>query len=357
MNFLRRPQPASSPGSTPTPERTRRDWGLAAILRFSFARKLALPAGLIIATLACAMHPSPAAALTFQHGTPEGAVTGHVIIISLDGLRPDAITAESAPTLDRFMHEGSYARIAQTIMPSLTLPSHTSMLTGQPPNVHGITWNSDEVASRGTVRTPTVFEVAHDHGFRTAAFFSKSKFEHLQVKGTLDYSQAPTKMVSGWLMGRTLTDLGRYLGTNSPNLLFVHLAETDYAGHEFGWMSPIYMRALRAEDDALGDIVAAAEATFGPGKFTLIVTSDHGGHDRIHGTADASDVTIPWIVWGEGVRAGAVVADTVHTMDTAATALWLLGVPVPRDWAGVPVSMAFSDEANKKAVATHPEPH
>jgi predicted AlkP superfamily pyrophosphatase or phosphodiesterase len=357
MNLLRRPQPASPRESIASPKRTRRNWALAAFARYRFARGLALPVGFLCATIACVADPAPAAALALQQETPEGAVTAHVIIVSLDGLRPDAITAESAPTLDHLMHEGSFAKVAQTIMPSLTLPSHTSMLTGQPPNVHGITWNSDEVASRGTVRTPTVFEVAHEHGFRTAAFFSKSKFEHLQVRGSLDYTQAPTKMVSGWLMARTLTDLGRYLGPNRPNLLFVHLAETDYAGHEFGWMSPIYMRALRAVDDALSDIVATAEATFGPGKFTLIVTADHGGHERVHGTAEPSDLTIPWVVWGEGVRAGTVVADTVHTMDTAATALWLLGVPVPHDWAGVPVSMAFSEEANKKAVATHPAPH
>src|SRR5687768_4085146 len=52
----------------------------------------------------------------------------HVVIISLDGLRPDAIDKFGARTLQRLMREGTYTLNAQTILPSKTLPSHTSML-------------------------------------------------------------------------------------------------------------------------------------------------------------------------------------------------------------------------------------
>jgi arylsulfatase A-like enzyme len=62
-------------------------------------------------------------------------------------------------------------------------------------------------------------------------------------------------------------------------------------------------------------------------------------------------MTIPWIVWGEGVNKGLHVADAVKTMDTAATVLWLLGLPEPETWTGRAVATAFTEEARGVAVA------
>ena len=76
---------------------------------------------------------------------PDRSITRNVVVVSIDGLRPDAITTYQASTLQRMMHEGSYTLAASTINPSKTLPSHTSMLTGQPPERHGVLWN--DVAS------------------------------------------------------------------------------------------------------------------------------------------------------------------------------------------------------------------
>ena len=117
-----------------------------------------------------------------------GAVSTHVIVISIDGLRPDAIAKYNAKTLLRLQREGAVASHAETIFPSKTLPSHTSMLTGVTPDVHGVTWNSDKTREFGYVKAPTIFEIAKTNGFTTAAFFSKTKFHHLQKPGTLDYT-------------------------------------------------------------------------------------------------------------------------------------------------------------------------
>ena len=313
------------------------------------------PAGLLFAGSLLACAPPPPAPAEPERAPATGAVTDHVVVVSLDGLRPDAIATADAPTLQRLVTEGATALVAQTILPSTTLPSHTSMLTGLEPSKHGVTWNSAEVDPWGTIGVETVFEVAHAHGFRTAAFFSKSKFHYLQRKGSLDYTEAPSRSAGNWRAARTVADVERYLLQGRPNLLFVHLGEPDYAGHASGWMSPAYDRAVADADLGLTRILAAADQAFGPEGYTLIVTSDHGGHNRVHGTADPADLTIPWIVWGEGVRAGTILADTVRTMDTAATVLWLLGTPVPKAWSGVPRVAAFTAAANEKAVAaTHP---
>ena len=273
---------------------------------------------------------------------PPASVTRHVVLISIDGLRPDAIRAFSAPTLQKLTREGSYTLRASTITPSKTLPSHTSMLTGEPPERHGVLWNTVLTADADRIEQPNVFSVAHARGYRTAAFFSKAKFQPLQRPETLDFSQSPGGWFGRWSSERTVGDVERFLSSSRPNLLFVHLADPDRAGHASGWMSADYGRAVRQSDAAVTRLVQAADTAFGSGNYTLIVTADHGGHGFDHGSADPRDVTIPWIVWGRGVQTGELADIGVRTMDTASTVLWLLGLDEPGDWSGSPVIAAFA---------------
>jgi predicted AlkP superfamily pyrophosphatase or phosphodiesterase len=267
-------------------------------------------------------------------------VTEYVVLVSIDGLRPDAISPSDTPTLHRLTFEGSYTMSAATILPSKTLPSHTSMLTGQPPSIHGVSWNTNARLTKRKVSIPTVFGVLRNEGFVTAAFFSKSKFTSLQKAGTLDYSQAPRGLFGFWPADRTVRDVQGYMTTERPNLLFVHFGDPDHAGHASGWMSPRYGEAVKRVDDAIAKLLTIAEKSFGAGNFTLIVTADHGGHDKNHGSSDPLDVTIPWIAWGDGVNP-AELSRPVETFDTASTVLWLLGMAEPSTWAGEPVTEAF----------------
>ena len=275
---------------------------------------------------------------------PGASISRNVLVVSVDGLRPDAIGTYSAPTLQRLMREGSYTLSASTIHPSTTLPSHTSMLTGQPPERHGVLWNNVATADADSIELPNIFSVARAHGYSTAAFFSKAKFQPLQLRGTLDYSQAPGGWWGRWSGDRTLEDVATYLQEAKPNVLFVHLTDPDAAGHRAGWMTPEYGRAVLSADAAVNRLLDLAEGAYGTGNFSLIVTADHGGHGTGHGTSDPRDVTIPWIAWGKGVKQGVLDPSTVRTMDTAATVLWLLGLVEPTDWTGNAVIDAYDQE-------------
>lgn len=292
-------------------------------------------------TLMAATEPDPD---TIPGSTrPALAVTEHVIIVSIDGLRPDAIEEYDLQTLKRLMSGGSYALDARTILPSKTLPSHTSMLTGRTPDAHGITFNK-EMPDHGVVEVPTIFELARARGYHTAAFFSKAKFRHLDRENSYDHRRAPASNTDNWMATRVLPEALQYLRHREPNLMFVHIGEPDYAGHVAGWMSFFYGLAAKRADGAVGRLVEAAEETYGAGNFTILVTADHGGHANDHGSDHALDTAIPWIVYGQGVQPGQTLPG-IQTMDTAATALWLLGLSLPKEAEGHVVAAAFQDRA------------
>lgn len=288
-------------------------------------------------------------------GAPRARTSDHVIVISIDGLRPDAIAKFGASTLQRLMREGTYTLEAQTILPSKTLPSHTSMLTGVDVDQHGIDWNSDETDDHGHVDVPTVFGLARAQGLKTAAFFSKPKFHHLEAPNSLDHVRSPKGglLDSRWLADKTVGLVEDYLESaeGNPNLMFVHIGEPDYAGHMFGWMGRAYAGAVRKADEAVAEVLDEANDRWGAGNYTVIVTADHGGHGRNHGSKDPRDTTIPWITWGKGVAPGVVLPKGIRTMDTAATALWLLGVQAPPSWVGEAVASAYRAPADAVASA------
>ena len=219
----------------------------------------------IAAAAGCAPRYVTAPAQTVANvSLPDTSITGYVIVVSVDGLRPDAIGERETPVLFRMTQTGSYSLTARTIMPSNTLPSHTSMLTGESPERHHVSWNNVPAAKFDTVEVPTIFGVARARGYRTAAFFSKAKFHTLQRVGTLDYSQAPGGWFGKWASDRTVSDVERYLDESRPNLLFVHLSDPDTAGHDKGWMSDEYRRAVAAADAAVGRLARGGRGCVWP---------------------------------------------------------------------------------------------
>jgi predicted AlkP superfamily pyrophosphatase or phosphodiesterase len=296
-----------------------------------------------VALSGCAgLRPSSEPQIMQQGGSRamRGRVTDHVLVISVDGLRPDAIAKYHAKTLERLMAQGRYSLTAQTISISNTLPSHTSMLTGVDADQHKITWNKDRSGDFGHVEVPTVFGLARNAGFTTAAFYSKSKFHHIDAPETIGYVRGPKGGVIPWNSGKVADLVIPHLAEARPNLTFIHLADADFAGHNFGWMQHMYGMAVRQADIAVARILDGADKAFGPGRYTVVITSDHGGHKKGHGTTDPVDTTIPWIVSGAGVQPGQALSG-IRTMDTAATVLWMLNIAAPPTLVGKPVVDAF----------------
>lgn len=262
-------------------------------------------------------------------GLPQPPPKPRVVVISIDGLRPDAVAAAGAMNIQELASRGASTWRAQTILPSITLPSHASMLSGYPPSVHGITWNDYDPA-KGPCRVPTIFAVAQAAGLETVMVVGKEKFMQLDIPGSIDRVAVYAPNDEMIAMG-AITQMAAGF-----DFMFVHFPQTDLAGHRSGWMSPAYIEAVAGADRALGQLLNGMTANT-----TVIVTADHGGHDNTHGSNAAVDLTIPWMVVGPRVPAGRTIQARVSTMDTAATAAYVLGLNLSPTVSGRAVMEAF----------------
>jgi hypothetical protein len=257
-----------------------------------------------------------------------------VVLVSIDGLAPWVLKAAAAPTLGRLAAEGASAAVAETVVPSVTLASHTSMVSGRPPGPlpdgHGVDWN--RWLPWRHLRVSTVFSACREARLVCGLVAGKVKFAHYAVDepGVAHYAY-------GADAAEVLDLAAEWLRAGDPDLLMVHLAEVDTTGHGEGWGSAAQRAAIERIDTLLGGFLERARAVseLQARGLALIVTADHGGHATRHGGAEESDVRIPWIAWGDGVPRGLVLPH-VSTRDTAATALDLLGVPAAAAAAGIP---------------------
>ncbi len=164
-----------------------------------------------------------------------------LVIISIDGGRPDLLLRADCPNIRALMKRGSYSFWARTTAVSITLPSHVSMLTGDSPQGHGIMWNDDLPFKEPQYpKVPTIFELAHDAGFSTAMVASKAKFDTLNKPGTIDFCTIHDHTIDD----QHTADLA--CGTikqHRPQVLFVHFGGTDTVGHAVGWGTDEYVAA------------------------------------------------------------------------------------------------------------------
>lgn len=285
-----------------------------------------------IASFACGAGPAQPSALPTPVATPTPTpAPPRVALISIDGLRPDALSQDRTPSILALAERGAYAIAAQTIVPSTTLPGHTSMLTGVEPSAHGITF--DEYRETFQLQTPTVLALVRGAGRHTVMVVGKAKLKQLALAGTLDSFVLATRGDAD-VVNEAITRISAGF-----DLLVVHLPQMDQTGHASGWMSAEYLAQLQQTDGAVGRLLSTL-----PPETTVIVTADHGGKGRDHGTRDTVDMTIPWIIAGPSVVHRGPLSRPVRTVDTTPTILSLLGIAPPPSCAGKVVSEAFEPQ-------------
>ncbi|OUJ74664.1 alkaline phosphatase family protein [Hymenobacter crusticola] len=250
-----------------------------------------------------------------------GQAAKHVVLISIDGFRPDFYREAKWPTpnLQRMAAQGTSANGVRGVFPSVTYPSHTTLITGVAPAQHGIYYNSpfepDGATGRwyweeSLIKTPTLWDAVHQAGLKSASvqwpvsvgapidynvpeFWSLDKnvdrltpirqqttpkglFEEIELNAT---GKLTARDMSSDYVSEDENDsrIAAYLlETYKPALLTWHVFGVDHAEHQDGRDGEHVRRALATADWAVGNVLEALAKAGIDKETAVIVTGDHG---------------------------------------------------------------------------------
>ncbi len=242
-----------------------------------------------------------------------------LVVISVDGLRPDYITAADehgakVPELRKFLREGTYADGVTGVVPTVTYPSHTTIVTGVWPTKHGIWANTTFDPLRKNfegwywyaedIRVPTVWDAATAAGRTTASIqwpvtaganITWNIPEYWRA-GTPDDAKLIRAIATPGLLAEGNAAIGEYRGGSDlsvegdevrgkyavwilekkrPSLLTLHLTALDHVEHQSQPFSPQAIAVLEKLDKVIGSVRQEAER-LAPGRAFVAVVSDHG---------------------------------------------------------------------------------
>ena len=270
------------------------------------------------------------------------------VILIVDGLRPDAVRPDVAPSLHALGEDYTHADGALTVRPSVTVAALLSLTTGVGPATHQLVEPGLSAVRKLGNLHPLPREL------------SARQLPTVVVAGEIRAIEVPVARLLASVAG-----VGRFVATAGParrvaaaalgrlrfvkdGLVIVYVNDCDRAGHTHGWMSDRYLEAVREADAAVGALRACAADSL------LAVVADHGGggvhptdHDLPHPVNDG----IPLILAGPRVRRRHVLRGTTSLLDLPPTVLWALGLDVPADYEGRVLHEAFVAAEPVSAVA------
>ncbi len=249
-----------------------------------------------------------------------------VILISIDGMRPDGLLQCGNPFVAELMKKGAYTLEGSSVNPSVTLPCHMSIFHSVTPERHGITTNTYIPMARPI---NGLFEQLRFAGKKSAMYYGWEPLRDVSRPESLRYSEYM------WAYSRENTDrlltesALACIKKDAPDFVFLYMVETDEkGGHDNGWMSQPYLKCIH---DAIDNVKRVLEEV--GDEYTVIVTADHGGHDRAHGTELPEDMTIPMFFIGPDFEPGKKLSG-IGLLDIAPTIAQIMGVAQPREWEG-----------------------
>src|SRR5208337_339284 len=249
----------------------------------------------------------------------QGTATPLLVVISVDGLRPDYITAADqhgakVPHLRKFLSEGTYAEGVTGVIPTVTYPSHTTLMTGVWPAKHGIWGNTtfDPLQKNyqgwywyaEDIRVPTLWDAAKQAGRTTASIQWPVtvgaditwNIPEMWRTGAPEDAKLIRALSTGGLLDEGAKDVGPFRGgidtsvegdevrgkyavwileKKRPGLLTLHLTALDHIQHETGPFSEEAIAVLERLDAVIEKVRLAAEK-IAPGRAFFAVVSDHG---------------------------------------------------------------------------------
>jgi len=263
------------------------------------------------------------------------ATPRRVVMVVVDGLTEAA--SRSMDSINALRARGSDVALTVT-QPSLSYPSWTTILTGAPPHVSGVTTNWHD----SRVEVQTLFDVAAGSG-RSVAVVGPTDLELLYGVSEVTSATALTDWPENgaekgvYLSGAMVDDALALARERTPDVLFVLLPDVDEAGHSFGSASPEYAAVVAKVDAELERLVTE----FDDGETVFVVLPDHGGLPQGgHGGWEKPVINTFAAFAGPGVAKGTASAGLE---DIASTVSVLAGLQAPQMGKGIAIEEVLAD--------------
>lgn len=257
--------------------------GMSALLN-SAIRRLARASWCLLPVLllaACATRPS------FETARAERPAP--LLLIGIDGFRPDYLALPEARTLRALAESGGRAAALQPSYPSLTFPNHYSLVTGLHPDRHGIVNNSMRDPHLGSFAMhlraavgdgrwwggEPVWITARRHGLRTATMFWPGSEADVQGQHPDEWLAYDASLGSARRVHEVLEWLARP-ESSRPDFMTLYFEQVDSAGHDDGPDSAALRRAVRSVDESLRALLDGIAQAGWAGRINLVLVSDHG---------------------------------------------------------------------------------
>ena len=265
-----------------------------------------------------------------------------VLLIGIDGVRPDVLAEVPTPNIDALAAAGWYTAEARTTTPSVSGPSWSSMLTGVWPEKHGVTNNN--FTGRDYARYPSFLTRAEQARPELATFAALDwlPLAHLPddpvplLPPTIDTRITLDGYKHGWAEadGMVTAQAVEHLTQADPDALFVYLGNPDETSHRHGSIGVEYRDAIALSDRQVGMLMEAVRArpTYAGEDWLVLISTDHGRRaDGGHGGNSPEEMTI-FILASGGATADWPPPGPAFIVDVAATALDHLGIGLDPAW-------------------------
>ena len=235
-----------------------------------------------------------------------------VLVIGIDGCRPDALTAANTPNLDDLIANGTYSLDARNTKKTSSGPGWSSMLTGVWQEKHGVVDNSFNGAKFSSYPHFFKYVEGKDSDYRTVSVCQWHPINDIIVNGEAD-KIVNTQDSTNDTKNKAVSELA----DSNLTALFVHFDDVDHAGHGSGFSptNPNYIMAIETVDAAIGGVIAAVKArpNYDKEDWLILVSTDHGGLGTVHGGDSEEERTIFVIASGKNIPKKEIAKTTTQT--------------------------------------------
>lgn len=272
----------------------------------------------------------------------------HVVFIGLDGWGSYSMAKADMPHVQQLMSEGCYTLQKRTVLPSSSAVNWASMFMGAGPELHGYTtWGSQtpDLPSRELNRNgmfPNIFNMLREAvpEAEIGAIYEWEGIKYLVDTLSLDYYQ---HVPNDNKLNTALTGAAvKYIKEKKPTLAAFIYDSPDDTGHGDGHDTPGYYAKLKELDRQIGEIIQAMKESGIYDNSIIIVTSDHGGIDKGHGSISMMEMETPFIIAGKGIYPGRKFQESMMQFDVAPTIADIFYLDPPQVWVGRSMKQVFN---------------